>query len=162
MERSLFFYTEIFKIAAVFPCYPTCLLISRNFHCDAIITVVKLSGWAALEPTTIGAKGLGFDSRDGQIGTVSPTARHRCNVSVLPAGHGMEWNGRRFFHIPHRQFFFHSIPKNFFHIPFHTKNFFHIPFHASKTLMLFLEFWKWAIWADFACDVVFLIIIYDI
>ena len=28
--------------------------------------------------------------------------------------------------------------------------------------MLFLEFWKWAIWADFACDVVFFIIIYDI
>ena len=29
----------------------------------------------------IGAGGLGFDSRAGQIGTVSPTARHRCDVS---------------------------------------------------------------------------------
>ena len=52
MERSLFFYKEIFEIAAVFLCYPTCLLISRNFHCDAIITVVKLFGWTALEPAT--------------------------------------------------------------------------------------------------------------
>ena len=32
----------------------------------------------------IGAKGLGFDSRKGQIGTESPTARHRCDASVLP------------------------------------------------------------------------------
>ena len=31
----------------------------------------------------------GFDSRDGQIGTVSPTARHRCDVSVLPKRKGM-------------------------------------------------------------------------
>ena len=29
-------------------------------------------------------EGLGFDFRDGQIGTVSPTARHSCDVSVLP------------------------------------------------------------------------------
>ena len=29
----------------------------------------------------IGAGGLGFDSRAGQIDTVSPTARHRCDVS---------------------------------------------------------------------------------
>ena len=36
----------------VFLCYPTCLLISRNFHCDAIIPVVKLFWWVALEPTT--------------------------------------------------------------------------------------------------------------
>ena len=28
----------------------------------------------------IGAEGLGFDSRASQIGTVSPTARHRCDV----------------------------------------------------------------------------------
>ena len=36
----------------VFLCNPTCLLISRNFHCDAIILVVKLFWWVALEPTT--------------------------------------------------------------------------------------------------------------
>ena len=29
----------------------------------------------------IGAGGLGFDSRAGQIGTVLPTARHRCDNS---------------------------------------------------------------------------------
>ena len=29
-----------------------CLLISKNFHCDAIIPVVRLSWWVALEPTT--------------------------------------------------------------------------------------------------------------
>ena len=29
----------------------------------------------------IGAGGLGFDSRAGQIDTVSPTTRHRCDVS---------------------------------------------------------------------------------
>ena len=29
----------------------------------------------------VGARDLGFDSRAGQIGTVSPTARHRCHVS---------------------------------------------------------------------------------
>ena len=37
-----------------------------------------------LNAQVIGAEGLGFDSRDGQIGTVSPTARHCCDVSVLP------------------------------------------------------------------------------
>ena len=36
----------------VFLCYPTCLSISRNFHCHAIIPVVKLFWWVALEPTT--------------------------------------------------------------------------------------------------------------
>ena len=50
-------------------------------------------------------------------------------------GHGMEWNGRRFFHIPNWQF--SSIPFPFhtknlpFHISFHTKIFFHIPLHTS-------------------------------
>ena len=29
---------------------------------------------------TFRREGLGFDSRAGQIGTVSPAARHRCNV----------------------------------------------------------------------------------
>ena len=29
----------------------------------------------------IGAEGLTFDSRVGQIDTVSPTARHRCDIS---------------------------------------------------------------------------------
>ena len=57
------------------------------------------------------------------------------NKHRLPAGHGIEWNGRRFFHIPYWQF--SSIPFPFhtknlsFHIPFHTKIFFHIPFHTS-------------------------------
>ena len=32
------------------------------------------------------AEGLGLDYRAGQIGTVLPTARHRCNVSVFPGG----------------------------------------------------------------------------
>ena len=36
-----------------------------------------------LSAQVIGAEGLGFDSRDGQIGTVSPTACHRCDVFVL-------------------------------------------------------------------------------
>ena len=36
----------------VFLCYPTCLLISRNFRCDAIIPEVKLFWWVVLEPTT--------------------------------------------------------------------------------------------------------------
>ena len=30
-----------------------------------------------LNAQVIDAEGLGFDSQDGQIGTVSPTARHR-------------------------------------------------------------------------------------
>ena len=37
-----------------------------------------------LSAQVIGAEGLGFDSQDSQIGTVSPTARHCCDVSVLP------------------------------------------------------------------------------
>ena len=60
-----------------------------------------------------------------------------CQCLVLQSGHGMEWNGRQFFHIPYWQF--SSIPylkssipyKIFFHIPFHTKIFFYIPFHTS-------------------------------
>ena len=47
--------------------------------------------WAGKFPITqllsaqvIGAEDLGFASRDGQIGTVLPTARHRFDVSVLP------------------------------------------------------------------------------
>ena len=37
-----------------------------------------------LSAQVIDAEDLGFNSRDGQIGTVSPTARHRCDVSVFP------------------------------------------------------------------------------
>ena len=37
-----------------------------------------------LSAQVIGTENPGFDSRDGQIGTVLPTARHRCDVSVLP------------------------------------------------------------------------------
>ena len=48
----LFSYRVYRNYCHVFLCYPTCLLISRNFHGDAIIPVVKLFWWAALEPTT--------------------------------------------------------------------------------------------------------------
>ena len=34
-----------------------------------------------LSAHAIGAGGSGFKSRDGQIGLVSPMARHRCDVS---------------------------------------------------------------------------------
>ena len=34
-----------------------------------------------LSARATGAGGLGFDSRTGQIGTVSPMARHRCDAS---------------------------------------------------------------------------------
>ena len=34
-----------------------------------------------LSAQAIGAGGLGLNFRAGQIGTVSPTARHRCDVS---------------------------------------------------------------------------------
>ena len=34
-----------------------------------------------LKDIATGAAGFGFDYRTGQSGTVSPTARHRCNVS---------------------------------------------------------------------------------
>ena len=43
---------QVLVICHVFLCYPTCLLISRNYRCDAIIPVVKLFCWVALEPTT--------------------------------------------------------------------------------------------------------------
>ena len=51
------------------------------------------------------------------------------------AGHVMEWNGRRFFHIPYCKIFsihIHSILK-IFHFIFHfilNCFFFHIPFHT--------------------------------
>ena len=48
----LFSYRVCRNCCHVFLCYPTCLLISRNFHCDAIISVVKLFWWVALEPMT--------------------------------------------------------------------------------------------------------------
>ena len=48
----LFSYRVCRNCCHVSLCYPTCLLISRNFHCDAIILVVKLFRWFALEPTT--------------------------------------------------------------------------------------------------------------
>ena len=48
----LFSYRVCRNCCHVFLCYPTCLLISRNFHCDAIIPVVQLFWWVALEPTT--------------------------------------------------------------------------------------------------------------
>ena len=60
-------------------------------------------------------------------------------AEFLPqAGHGMYWNGRRFFHIPYWQFSsipFPFHPKNLpLHIPFHTKIFFHIPFLTSLSM----------------------------
>ena len=48
----LFSYRVCRNCCRVFLCHPTCLLISRNFHCDAMIPVVKLFWWVALEPTT--------------------------------------------------------------------------------------------------------------
>ena len=48
----LFSYRVCRNCCHVFLCYPTCFLISRNFHCDAIIQVVKLFWWVALERTT--------------------------------------------------------------------------------------------------------------
>ena len=47
-----FLFRDFRNCCHVFLCYRTCLLISRNFHCDAIFPVVKLFWWAALEPTT--------------------------------------------------------------------------------------------------------------
>ena len=47
-----FLYRDIRNCCRVFLRYPTCLLILRNFHSDAIIAVIKLFWWAALEPTT--------------------------------------------------------------------------------------------------------------
>ena len=53
LKRFAFFsYRVCRNCCHVFLCYPTCLIISRNFHCDAIISVVKLFWWVALEPTT--------------------------------------------------------------------------------------------------------------
>ena len=53
LKRFAFFsYRVCRNCCHVFLCYPTCLLISRNFHCDAIIPVVKLFWRVALEPTT--------------------------------------------------------------------------------------------------------------
>ena len=46
-----FLYIDFWNCCHVFLCYPTCFLISRNFHRDAIIPVVKLFWWAPLEPT---------------------------------------------------------------------------------------------------------------
>ena len=43
------------KSLPCFLCYPTCLIISRNFHCGAIIPSVKLFWWVSLE-LTINAK----------------------------------------------------------------------------------------------------------
>ena len=37
-----------------------------------------------LSAQAVGAGGLGFDCRAGEIGIMSPTARHRCDVSVFP------------------------------------------------------------------------------
>ena len=48
----LFSYRVCQNCCQFFLCYPTRLLISRNFHCVAIIPVVKLFWWLALEPTT--------------------------------------------------------------------------------------------------------------
>ena len=45
----LFSYRVCRNCCHVFLCYPTCLLFSRNFHCNAL---VKLFWWVALEPTT--------------------------------------------------------------------------------------------------------------
>ena len=54
MKTSLFETIRLFSCRVcrncshVFLCYPTCLLISKNFHRDAIIPVVKLFWWVRL------------------------------------------------------------------------------------------------------------------
>ena len=59
MKTSLFGTIRFFfshrvcqKCYHVFLCYPNCLYNSRNFHCDAIIPVVKRFWCVALEPMT--------------------------------------------------------------------------------------------------------------
>ena len=97
-----------------------------------------------LSAHAIGAEGLGFKSRVGLVGTVSRTARHRCDVfrscvaQALshgdgPRHQGMLWNGMEDdFSIFHTAKFLPFHTKNLpFHIPFHTKFFFHISFHSS-------------------------------
>ena len=44
----LFSYRVCRNCCHVFLCYPTCSVISRKFHCDAIIPVVKLFWWLRL------------------------------------------------------------------------------------------------------------------
>ena len=56
------------------------------------------------------------------------------NFASLEPGHGMEWNGRRFFHIPYWQFSSISFPFHTKNLPFHTKIFFHIPLHTKEIL----------------------------
>ena len=45
---------------------------------DKLVMACRL---AQLLRTRIGAGDVGFNSRAGQIGIVSPTARHRCDVT---------------------------------------------------------------------------------
>ena len=48
-----FFIQRFPKLLSCFPeLSNSCLLISRNFHCDGIIPAGKLFWWVALEPTT--------------------------------------------------------------------------------------------------------------
>ena len=51
--------------------------------CECVIIIIISTGWFAhlLSAQAIGAVGLRFDSRAGLIDIVSPTARHRCDVS---------------------------------------------------------------------------------
>ena len=51
----------------------------KNFFCASLFR--KTGRWLSCKALAIGAGGLGFDYRAGQIDTVSPTTRHRCDVS---------------------------------------------------------------------------------
>ena len=49
LERSAFFHTEIAEIAIMFFVLSNFLIILRNFHCDALLPVVKFFWCVALE-----------------------------------------------------------------------------------------------------------------
>ena len=58
--------------------------------------------WSSGNAFFSGSGGLRFKSQAGQIGTVLPTARHRCNISskeaVLPGHNGAEMGPANLLH----------------------------------------------------------------
>ena len=86
--------------------------------------------------------------------SLAPALPLQCNKLQLSksrvkfwGGHGMEWNERRFFHIPYWQFSY---------IPFliHTKNFlFHIPFHTKFSCMFHsILSYQGKFWPEATCN----------
>ena len=69
LDRLAFFHTEIVFFRAV----SNCLYNSRNFHCDAIVPVVKLFWCVALEPMA------GSKCKPGQ-GQWAPKLESCCDV----------------------------------------------------------------------------------